>query len=358
MVNAMKEIILNKLPAPTWSWLKLNDKKVSYETEPENILPKIQGLSECTEYTENGSTLLGSLPFLKSGNEKSTKELFSKSIPIGLRIKKSQKNPISLTYNLSDGLSAAAAQIIKAEKDTETTLIILSKSSEKASGLEAVKTTVFAGANSTVHIVKVQILGENFTQIDETETFVEEGAKVEVSHVVIGGKETCVGVETDLSGEKSEFKSEMGYFCQNLQELDMNYIVNHIGKKSFCRMYVYGSLKDKAKKTYRGTIDLKQGSSGADGEEQEEVLLLSPDAVNNSMPVILCTEDDVRGEHGDTIGSLSDEIIFYMASRGISKSKAENIVARSKVQRVANKITDEKILEETNAFMYKLFGEK
>ena len=91
----MKEIILNKLPA--WSWLKLNDKKVSYETEPENILPKIQGLSECTEYTENGSTLLGSLPFLKSGNEKSTKELFSKSIPIGLCIKKSPKNPISLT---------------------------------------------------------------------------------------------------------------------------------------------------------------------------------------------------------------------------------------------------------------------
>jgi len=76
------------------------------------------------------------------------------------------------------------------------------------------------------------------------------------------------------------------------------------------------------------------------------------------MPVILCTEDDVRGEHGDTIGSLSEEIIFYMASRGISKSKAENMIARSKVQRVANKITDEKILEETNAFIDKLFGEK
>ena len=115
-------------------------------------------------------------------------------------------------------------------------------------------------------------------------------------------------------------------------------------------------MKDEAKKTYRGTIDLKNGASGAVGEEQEDVLLLSENVVNNSIPVILCTEEDVQGEHGATIGRIAEDTLLYMQSRGIGKDECEKLLSRSKVQRVANKITDENILNETNKFMDELFG--
>ena len=122
-------------------------------------------------------------------------------------------------------------------------------------------------------------------------------------------------------------------------------------------MNVFGTMKDESKKTYRGTIDFKNGCSGSTGNEQEETLLLSPLVTNNSIPVILCDEENVSGEHGCTIGRLSEDMLFYMESRGIDRETSENIMARAKVQRVVNKINDEKTVDQIESFMDYLFGE-
>ena len=137
----------------------------------------------------------------------------------------------------------------------------------------------------------------------------------------------------------------------------MNYVVLQYGKKSDCQMFVNGTLRGNGKKTYRGTIDFKNGCSGSTGNEQEETLLLSQQAVNNSIPVILCDEEDVSGEHGATIGRLGDDVLFYMQSRGIPKESAENIIARAKVQALLGKITDDVTVSAVSDFMNGLFGE-
>ena len=69
-----------------------------------------------------------------------------------------------------------------------------------------------------------------------------------------------------------------------------------------------GVLQGGAKKIYRGTIDFKNGSAGAVGDEKETVLLLSDDVVNQTIPLILCSEEDVQGNHGASIGKLDDEL--------------------------------------------------
>ena len=119
----------------------------------------------------------------------------------------------------------------------------------------------------------------------------------------------------------------------------MNYVVNHYGKKSECKMSVKGTLKDSSQKTYRGTIDFKNGCSGAIGDEQEDTLLLSPTVVN-------------------TIGRLSEEVLFYMKSRGIAKNVAENIIARAKIQSVVSLIPDEQTVELIQKYMDGVFGDE
>ena len=99
--------------------------------------------------------------------------------------------------------------------------------------------------------------------------------------------------------------------------------------------------------------DFKNGCAGSKGNEMEEVLLLSPKAVNKSIPVILCDEEDVEGEHGSTIGRLSKEVLFYMQSRGISEAEAEKIMSRAKIQAAAALIPGEEIKEKINAYLDK-----
>ncbi len=64
--------------------------------------------------------------------------------------------------------------------------------------------------------------------------------------------------------------------------------------------------------------------------------MLGENVVNKTVPLILCAEENVVGNHGATIGELDAETLFYFESRGISRAEAENILARSAVERLAH----------------------
>ncbi len=69
--------------------------------------------------------------------------------------------------------------------------------------------------------------------------------------------------------------------------------------------------------------------------------MLSQDVVNKSIPLILCDEEDVQGEHGATIGRLDESVLFYMNARGVSEAEAQKMMARSKIARVAALLGDD-----------------
>ncbi len=355
----MTELKINKMPSATWSWLKMNSAAVtledSYFSEMKNVSPSVRGLSDSVKYSEDSvftSDLTG-------GAGKGADVLYSSAKPVAVTFGKKSKTekPVVLEYDLTSDSNALTSQIICAEEDAEATVIIVCSSDKKLGGLNALKTQIVAKNNSKLHVIKVQLLGEKFIQIDETESVCAENAQIEVSHVVLGGAKTYVGVGNDLAEYKASFKSHLSYYCKDEQELDLNYVVLHHGKKTECNMDVNGTLKGNSKKTYRGTIDFKNGCAGSVGKEQEQTLLLSDNAVNNSIPIILCDEEDVSGEHGASIGRLGEDVLFYMENRGIEKSAAENLIARAKVQSTVSLINDEDVLSKTELFMDSIFGE-
>ena len=139
----------------------------------------------------------------------------------------------------------------------------------------------------------------------------------------------------------------MGYLAAKDQKVDINLIVNHIGRKTNCVIEADGSLNDRAEKIFRGTIDFKNGSSGSKGQECEQVLLLGDDVVNKTIPLILCAEENVEGNHGATIGALDDDTLFYFASRGMDEKTAERVMTRAKLERICRRIPDAQSREET-----------
>ena len=67
----------------------------------------------------------------------------------------------------------------------------------------------------------------------------------------------------------------------------------------------------------------------------ETVLLVDDDVENKSVPVILCNEDDVAGNHGAAIGHVRPEQMFYLASRGLSQEAAEQMFVRAMLEQAA-----------------------
>jgi len=306
-MSNIKEI--NKIPCLTWTWLKMNGAKVEF--------------SDFEKITEN-------------------KEIVAKN---------GEKKTEVLHFEFDSEKSYSNEQTITAEENSEITVIMDYESEKNAKGVSEIKTKLIAKPYSKIHLVKVQLLGKNYTQIDETECVTEENAFIDVTQIELGGSKIYAQVKNELEGYKAKFNSDTAYIAKDNQVLDMNYVVNHFGQKTDTKMHIKGVVDGSALKTYRGTIDFKNGCAGATGDEQEETLLMSPTAINKSIPMILCDEEDVSGTHGATLGRLSADELFYMQSRGIDEEEAKKMMARAKIVSVAHLIPNEELVEKILKFI-------
>ena len=391
----VENVKTNVVPSLTWNWLKLNNDLLSIEGQicdfyenNGNIVELPDGFSVknlCDvafpqERFENLSGVFNRAnpkPF-DSGfiaNSKDVKvDVLKKadSHPLEKIIRQNSnnqkvimiegetQNPLVINFDFSGSFEgkknckAVNSYKIIAKKDSRATVCFVFKGN---SDCALVKNDIYIEENAELKIVKVQLMENKSLLLDDTAIFQEKSSRADFVQIELGAAHVDSGLHVVLKGDYSKFVSNTAYLCRDDQYLDMNHIVDQYGKKSECKMFVNGSVKDSAKKTYRGTIDLKKGCCGAKGNEMEETLLLSPKAVNKSLPVILCDEEDVEGEHGATIGRLSADMLFYMQTRSISQKMAEELLSKAKVQAAVDLIESQSVKDEILDFINNIFGE-
>lgn len=166
-------------------------------------------------------------------------------------------------------------------------------------------------------------------------------ARLELVTLLLGDGDLYEDVQADLTGDGSSFDAQIAYLGRYTQKIDLNLVVNQYGKHTSSTITANGALMEAAEKTFRGSIDFKRGSAGSVGSESETVLMLGQDAVNKTVPLILCAEENVEGTHGATIGELDADTLFYFQSRGFDRAQAEAILARAAVERLARLPGDE-----------------
>lgn len=353
---------VNTIPSLTWNWLKMNCAELKLDAEyKEKTNISLSKLPDGATFERDAEkTLLSTAP-VETGMGKNAAEILDQNnilpsslvVSAGVKIEK----PVYMKFNCKDKCSSLSSQIIAAKKDAEITVIMDFSSEKQAEGFQLVQTKLYAGQNAKIHLITIQLLGKNYIHLNDIGALCEENASVKITQIELGAQKAFVGVRASLSDAHSSFQSDTAYFCRENQTFDFNYVTTHAGKKTDSKMLISGALKGNAKKTYRGTIDFKHGCQGATGNEQEDTLLLSPEAKNKSLPVILCDEEDVAGEHGATIGKLSDETLFYMNTRGISRDTAEKIMCLSKINRAANAVDDKNLKENIAQYVEEAFYE-
>ena len=245
-------------------------------------------------------------------------------------------------------LSVAAVDVV-ADADSTVNLSIVVDSPESSatsaegavSGVVGSTVRVFADDRSTVKITRVQTLDESFSDIDDMGLFANNGARIEVSQTILGAQSANTGLATDLRGAGARLEIDTRYLGRNAQKRDFNYSVRHHGQKTESDLKANGVLADSCEKTLRGTIDLIRGAKGAQGFENETVLLVDEGVRNKTVPVILCNEDDVAGNHGATIGHIRSEQLFYLASRGLSQQVAERMFSMAIIEQAAIDAVDD-----------------
>lgn len=379
------------MPAPTWSWLKVNDVTIQI---PDDLERNCQVEIEAGDTLDNTTSFEGSVAALQeridsartdkpaderamitaaTGADRGAEELdipalstyehravlseiacdiandFETGVGADMRAylnflaggtavlatEEGEEAEATIRVTTHEGEASGASIDIVAAPNSTFSIALSLDSDADAPAFMGSTMRVFAGAGARVDITVYLTASDAVTCVEDSGFVLDEGARVNVRHVVLGGGFTASGLAADLRGDRSRIDVDTSYLASGTQQRDFNYIIRHRGRKTVSNMDANGVLTGKSKKCLRGTIDLIHGAKGAEGNERETVLLASKGVDNKTVPNILCDEDDVAGNHGATIGHVRPDQLFYAACRGLSQEQTEALFLSAKLEDAA-----------------------
>lgn len=173
---------------------------------------------------------------------------------------------------------------------------------------------------------------------DQREVRAEEGAKAVFASGLLGGETVIVHSRGYLSGRASEMHEYGFYAATGTQNLDLFYHIDHRGEESVSNIDIKGAMAGTTRKMFRGIIDFKRGCAGAEGSEGDYAIQLAPETKNISLPLLLCTEDNVQGNHASSAGQIDGNTVYYLMSRGFTYEEARRIVVESLIRPLVDKL--------------------
>lgn len=258
-----------------------------------------------------------------------------------------ETNKIEIDYEFDkENLNLVEDIEIIANEGSKADIILKYKSNENINAYHNAVIRVLAKENSNLNISLVNLLNtksNNFVTIDNQ---ILKDAKIDYYIVDFGGKNSITNYYSNLERSKAINNVNIIYLGKEGQVYDLNYIGELKGENSNIDIEVQGALKDSAKKHFKGTIDFKKGSKKAKGNENEFCMLLSNEAKSISLPMLLCSEEDVEGNHSSSAGKIDNKQLFYIMSRGFNYKEAMKLMVRANFNKIIDKIPDENLRDE------------
>ena len=256
-------------------------------------------------------------------------------------------DPIYINYHMDKNNSMAIDHnIIVVEEGSEITIVIDYSTQDENYAFHNGTTKIFVKDRAIANIVKIQRMNKSSYHFDSNISVVESKGQINWITVELGSKVAVSSFITNLKGDNSEGTLNSIYFGDEDRKLDLCYTMNHIGIKTNSSIDSRGALRDTSTKVFRGNLDFKKGSRNSKGSEKEYVILLDSNVKSDSIPVLLCGEDDVEGEHAASAGQISENQLVYLMSRGLKEKDAKKMIVEASFQPIIDKISPEDIKSE------------
>ncbi|WJH34781.1 Fe-S cluster assembly protein SufD [Paenibacillus sp. CC-CFT747] len=185
---------------------------------------------------------------------------------------------------------------------------------------------VFVKPGAKVRFASVHNMSMNVTDLSYRRAVVENDGSMEW---IIGEMNAGNGMSDTTSLLKGDGSfSDMKVICVGNGEQKLNLTTRnvHFGKMSSSDMITRAVMRESATAIINGVTKIEKGATGANGQQTEKVLMLSPGARGDANPILLIDEDDVKAGHAASVGQVNPDQVYYLMSRGISKEEAERLI--------------------------------
>ncbi|MEO8813074.1 MAG: Fe-S cluster assembly protein SufD [Caulobacteraceae bacterium] len=166
------------------------------------------------------------------------------------------------------------------------------------------------------------------------------GARLSQTVLTDGAKRQRVETRVVNPGGGASVRLDGVYLPAAKRHADITTIVTHTGVGGTTDQLVKGVVRDQARGVFQGRIVVRPGADKTDARMGHHALILSDRAEVDAKPELEIYADDVACAHGNTVGSLDEEALFYAGQRGIPDGDAVAMLTRAFVGEAIDRIED------------------
>lgn len=184
-------------------------------------------------------------------------------------------------------------------------------------------------------VVNYQIVNSN----SSNRTFVNYG-KLNVCEICLN--ESNSNLLVDLMNSLADVDVNLLAISNNFNQ-NFSQMIVHKNPKTISNISNFGVAFNKSNIVFDTSGKIEKGMSKSKCVQLSKGIIMDDNAKITSKPILLIDEFDVVANHGASIGKMSDENLFYLMSRGLTKKEAFLLVLNGIINPFINQIFDEEL---------------
>ncbi len=167
--------------------------------------------------------------------------------------------------------------------------------------------------------------------------------KATLNSTLVGYGSELARIDTDIihNGEHAKAQFNAIYLLAEGENFDLQTAIEHAVPNGLTEENARGIIGDKAKAVFNGRIHIHRGAQKTEANLNNRNLLLSNRGQINTKPELEIYADDVKCSHGATVSAIAEETLYYLRSRGISRSQALMMMNFSFIQTLMDKMPNQ-----------------
>lgn len=194
------------------------------------------------------------------------------------------------------------------------------------SSLHAAIVEIYVGKNSKCRYSTVQNWATNVYNLVTKRALVDEAGVMEWIDGNIGSKVTMKYPCCVLKGDNSRGTCITISVAKSGQEQDSGARMIHIGKNTKSNIVSKSIAGNGGNATYRGKVEIKKNALNSDAMVKCDSLILDDKSMSDTIPTNIVGNITSNIEHEATVSKISDDVLFYLMSRGIPEERATELI--------------------------------
>ena len=194
------------------------------------------------------------------------------------------------------------------------------------SSLHAAVVEIYVGKNSKCRYSTIQNWAPNVYNLVTKRALVDDNGTMEWIDGNIGSKVTMKYPCCVLKGDNSSGTCITISVAGEGQEQDSGARMIHLGKNTKSNIVSKSISRNGGNATYRGKVYIDTDAVNSIGNVKCDTLILDEKSKSDTIPVNSCYNMSSNIEHEATVSKISEENLFYLMSRGITRERAMELI--------------------------------